>query len=361
MIDAKARLPTWLMAVALVCSAGQAPGEPATPDSPPSLGGAYRGRLLIGAAVEPFQLDGADGALLASQFTSLVAENKMKASRLQPREGVFEFAPADAIVEFAEQHGMAVRGHTLLWFHRTPDWFWIDGGKPASRDLVLARLRRHIEVVVGRYKSRVYAWDAVNEVIDAAQPNCLRDDAWFRVVGPDYIDWAFRYAHEVDPAARLFINDYETTVPAKRDCLERVVKGLLARGVPVTGVGHQMHVSVFEPAVSEVDRTLSLFAALGLENQITEFDMTLYQPRAHFLPASRTQLLAAQGARYGELMQLFASHPEVTAVTWWGLSDAHTHFNSRWAWWHHDQPLLFDAQRRPKPAYWAVLGAAPAH
>jgi endo-1,4-beta-xylanase len=362
MVKAELGGVSWLLITGILIAVGFAAFyRSAATATNPSLADAYRGRLKIGAAVEPFELDGEDGALLVSQFNSVVAENVMKASRIQPREGEFVFAPADAIAAFAQRHGMFMRGHTLLWYRRTPDWFWVDHEKPAARDVVLARLRRHIEVVMGRYKSRVYAWDVVNEVIDETQPNCLRNDEWFRTVGPDYIDWAFRYAHAVDSAARLFINEYSTTQPAKRDCLERIVKGLLARGVPVHGVGHQMHVSVFEPAVSDVDKALTVFAKLGLENQITEFDMTMYRHRAYLLSDTQDRLLAAQGARYRALMTVFLAHPEVTAVTWWGLSDAHTYLNSGWDFWRNDQPLLFDAKRRPKPSYWAVLEAATGH
>jgi endo-1,4-beta-xylanase len=331
--------------------------EPAS--STPSLAQAYRGRLRLGAAVEPGQLNTPEGRLLAAQFNSVVAENVMKPSRIQPSENEFHFAPADAIVDFAQQHSMTVRGHTLLWYKRTPDWFWSDkDGQPASRDLVLSRLRQHIETVVGRYKGKVTSWDVVNEVIDPAQPDCLRHDQWLQVVGPDYIDWAFRYAHAADPDARLMINDYSTTLPAKRLCLQRVVQGLLARGVPVHGVGHQMHLSIFEPAVAEVDETLAVFARLGLENQITEMDMSLYQRHAYLLSDSLDRLLPLQGQRYEALMKVFLSHPELTSVTWWGISDAHSSRNAGWDWWRSDAPLLFDSQQHPKPGYWGVLKAA---
>lgn len=352
------RLAGCAMVCALVvpsaCSAAKR-GQ-GTPPALASLAQAYQGRLLIGAAVEPSQLNGPEGALLAQQFNSVVAENVMKPSRLQPREGEFNFGPADAIAAFAAQHQMRMRGHTLLWYKRTPDWFWTGpNGKPATREQVLVRLKTHIEAVVGRYKSTVYAWDVVNEVVDASQPNCLRKDAWFEVVGPDYVDWAFRYAHAADPTARLFINDFSTTRPDKRDCLARVVKGLLARGVPVHGVGHQMHVSIDEPSLGEVDHALSVFARMGLENQITELDMSLYPRHAYRLAQSAETLLSQQAKRYRALMDVFLAHPEVSAVTWWGVSDAHTHLNSGWDWWRSDQPLLFDRQQSPKASYWVLV------
>lgn len=326
----------------------------------PSLAGAYKGRLKIGAAIEPEQLKTGVGALLASQFSSVVAENAMKAAYIQPREGEFDFAPADTIADFAQKHGLFMRGHTLLWDPLTPDWFWRDSiGKPASREVVLARLKHHIEVVIGRYKQRVYAWDVVNEVIDVRQPNCLRDDRWFRVVGADYIDFAFRYAHAADPKARLFINDDGTARPEKLRCLELVVKGLLARGVPVHGVGHQMHMSVFEPSLAAVDDALSVFARLGLENEITEFDMSLYQRyRSESLSDTPDNLLAKQAERYQALMGVFLKHPELTAVTWWGISDADTWLNAVPGRKRSDQPLLFDKQLRPKASFWSVLRAA---
>lgn len=350
-----AALATTLAATLPGCATtGQQPAA-----ATPSLAQAYQGRFLIGAAVEPSQLDTPEGRLLAAQFNSVVAENAMKPSRIQPRENEFDFAPADAIVDFARQHGMAVRGHTLLWYKRTPDWFWTgQDGKPASRELVLSRLKRHIETVMGRYRTSVHVWDVVNEVIDAGEPDCLRQGPWLQVVGPDYIDWAFRYAHAVDPEARLIINDYSTTQPAKRECLRRVVQGLLDRGVPVHGVGHQMHISIFEPSAAEVDETLSMFARLGLENQITEMDLSLYRRHAYLLSEPSERLLALQGQRYESLMRVFLVHPELTSVTWWGISDFHTARNSGWDWWRSDQPLLFDHRQGPKPAYWGALKAA---
>ena len=325
----------------------------------PSLAKAYEGRLKIGAAVEPSQLASAEAPLLAAHFNSIVAENVMKPADIQPKEGAYNFAPADKLVAYAHGQGMAMRGHTLLWHLRTPEWMWTDSdGKPATRALVLARLKSHIETVVGRYKGAVYAWDVVNEVIDDKQPNCLRKDKWFAAVGDDYIEQAFRYAHAADPKARLYINDYSTEEPAKRQCLERVVKGLLARGVPVHGVGHQMHVSVFGPSVEAIDESQSTFAPLGLENQVTELDVSLYRYQAKSLSDSEEKLQQLQGERYAALMKVFLAHPELRAVTLWGISDSHTWLNHGEYAGRHDAPLPFDRQQQPKPAYTGMLNAA---
>ena len=342
------------LTVLLGAAALQAAGQ-----EPPSLAKAYEGRLKIGAAVEPSQLASAEAPLLAAHFNSIVAENVMKPADIQPKEGAYNFAPADKLVAYAHGQGMAMRGHTLLWHLRTPEWMWTDSdGKPATRALVLARLKSHIETVVGRYKGAVYAWDVVNEVIDDKQPNCLRKDKWFAAVGDDYIEQAFRYAHAADPKARLYINDYSTEEPAKRQCLERVVKGLLARGVPVHGVGHQMHVSVFGPSVEAIDESLSTFARLGLENQVTELDVSLYRYQAKSLSDSEEKLQQLQGERYAALMKVFLAHPELRAVTLWGISDSHTWLNHGEYAGRHDAPLPFDRRQQPKPAYTGMLNAA---
>lgn len=322
----------------------------------PRLSELYAQRFPIGAAVEPSQLDTREGMLLAWHFNGVVAENAMKAPYLQPVEGRFEFAQADRIVAFAERRRMRVRGHTLLWHEETPAWMWQGpGGAPASGELVLARLRAHVTAVVGHYRGRVASWDVVNEVIDGSRPDCLRETQWLRVAGPGYIEAAFRAAHAADPAARLLINDYETTDPARRACLARLVSELRARGVPLHGVGHQMHAKLDHPSAAAVDETLALFASMGLDNEITELDMTL-GPAA---PAgAQPALLARQAQRYAELFGVFARRPDVKAVTLWGVSDAHTWLNMKRDPAHPDQPLLFDAQQRPKPAYHAVAAAA---
>lgn len=313
-----------------------------------SVAQAFAARFPIGAAIEPWQLDAPEAGLLRWHFNSVTAENAMKPAALQPREGRFAFAGADRIVDYAMRNGMRVRGHTLLWHEQTPDWMWEAAGRAATRAEVIARLHAHIAAVVGRYRGRVYAWDVVNEVIDARRADCLRDTEWLRVVGPDYIALAFRFAHEADPAARLFINDFDTTEPAKRACLARVVGDLMRRGVPVHGIGHQMHVGMDQPAAADVEAALAELAALGLESQVTEMDVSL---------GDAPRDLERQAARYGELFRVFVAHGEVTGVTLWGVSDAHSWLNATRAPADPDRPLLFDASLHPKPAYRAVVDA----
>lgn len=353
-------MPRPLLVLLLSLGLWNAGALAAEPAAMRSLATAYGARLKIGAAVEPEQLADADGALLARQFSSLVAENAMKPLRIHPQEDRYVFGPADAVVTFAEQHGLAVRGHTLLWGSHTPDWFWQGAkGQPATREQVLQRLKQHIATVVGHYRGRVYAWDVVNEAIDPDQPSCLRDDRWLQVVGPDYLAVAFRAAHAADPQARLFINDFNTQEPAKRDCLARVVKALLVEGVPVQGIGHQTHISIYWPSLAAIDQSLSTFARLGLENQLTELDMSLYQHHDYQPQQPLAQRLNLQAERYRDLMALVLAHPEVTAVTWWGVADDHSWLNHQPGAPRDDQPLLFDRQQRPKPAFWAVLHQAP--
>jgi endo-1,4-beta-xylanase len=197
----------------------------------------------------------------------------------------------------------------------------------------------------------------VNEVIDPSKPGCLRQDKWLEVTGPEYIEWAFRAAHEADPGARLFVNDFHSTQPAKRECLLELVRGLLARGVPVHGIGHQMHVDLAEPSAREVGEAFAQFASLGLENQVTEMDMSFFAGGERPL-GTDAELLALQATRYAELFRVFRSRRDVTSVTFWGLSDGRTWLGRGAFEGRGDRPLLFDRELEPKPAFWRVVRSA---
>jgi endo-1,4-beta-xylanase len=350
------------LAAAVLAGAAALSAEEAVPSLKDSLGGAF----AIGAAVPPTFVEPGDrhAGLLERQFNALVAENAMKPENLQRVEGRFKWTQADAIVDFAAKRGMALRGHTLVWHQQTSPWFFADRedrAKPASKELLLERLKTHISAVVGRYKGRVRAWDVVNEVL--TDDGRLRDGAsgskWYAICGADYIDAAFRWAREADPAAQLVINDYslESSV-AKRDGMYELVKGMLARGVPVDAVGMQMHVSIYGPSVAEVRAAIDKFASLGLKVQVTELDVSLYGWMEKAKPLG-PELFAKQAERYAELFGLFreeAAKGNLDMVMLWGVSDEQSWLNDFPIPGRGDAPLLFDGAQKPKPAFWAILG-----
>ena len=238
----------------------------------------YHSYFTMGVAVSPRSLQpGPEAELIKKHFSSLTAENVMKPQPIHPNENEYNWEPADQIVEFAQANGMKMRGHTLCWHNQTPKWFFEDKeGKTASKEVVLQRLKTHIEAVVGRYKGKIYAWDVVNEAVPDAPGSLYRTSEWYKIVGEEYIVKAFEYAHAADPAALLFYNDYNTEKPDKRDRIYTLVKGLLDKGVPIHGVGLQGHWSVDEPSAAALEESIRRFAGLGLAVQITELDVSVY-------------------------------------------------------------------------------------
>jgi endo-1,4-beta-xylanase len=332
----------------------------------PSLYEALSAYFPVGTAVSPELLDRANPhyRLLQRQYSALVAGNAMKPESLQPKEGEFRFDDADRIALFASRTGKLLRGHTLVWHQQTPPWFFADPAdpsKPASRELLLSRLDAHVKAVVEHFKGDVYAWDVVNEVL--AEDGRLRGGAelskWGQIAGPDYIERAFRDARAADPKALLFINDYNLeSSAAKREGMYALVKGLRARGVPVDGVGLQMHVSLYGPSVDEIRKTIELFASLGVKVEVTELDVSLYRGEEPAVPATDA-LLRDQGARYGELFALFkdeAKKGRLDMVVLWGSADDDTWLDNFPVAGRPNAPLLFDRKLQAKPAFWAIVG-----
>lgn len=342
--------------------------------APPQLRNVMAAHFKVGAAIEPDSLDSpADAALLASQFSSLTAENKMKPGTIGVAEGKYDFAPADRIVAFAQAHGIAVRGHTLVWHFKSGDWseapawfFTGDPGDPHYRDQVAARLQRYVTDVVTHFRGKVYAWDVVNEVISDDPHQVYREDSpWYRALGKDYIAIAFRAARAADPDVKLYINEYNTDDEGKRAKLLSVVRELRAQHVPIDGVGHQMHISVNWPPLSNIKHAFDDVAALGLDNQVTELDVSLYtdsgacwsNPQAclpdlgHAVP---NDVMRAQAQRYRAVFDLFEQEPSIKSVTMWGYSDKHTWLTSTPVP-RTNLPLLFTANLQPKEAFWTIV------
>lgn len=328
----------------------------------PSLHGIYQGQFSIGTAIMAFQTEGAYGELLQKHFNSIVAGNEMKPVSLQPSEGQFHWEEADKIVQFAKQHGLAIRFHTLVWHNQTGDWMFKDkNGQPMTptaenKKLLLDRLETHIRTVAARYKNDITDWDVVNEVIDPDQPDGMRRSNWYQITGTDYIERAFRITREAaGPNARLFINDYNTHEPKKRDFLYNLVRDLLAKGVPIDGVGHQSHIRLEFPAISEIEQSIEKFASLGLDNQITELDMGLYSNDTDRYETIPESMLIRQAHRYRALFDMFSRQQEhISNVTIWGTDDGNT-WLSMFPIARLDKPLLFDERLKAKYAYWALV------
>jgi len=324
---------------------------------------AYQGVFDIGAAVNARTIRSA-GELIGAQYNSITAENEMKPERVHPEEDRYTFEEADEIVAFARANGLRMRGHTLVWHNQTPDWFFEDGrGGKATKEAALARLRSHIRTVVKRYAGDVYCWDVVNEAVDDAGPGTLRATKWLDVVGPSYIAKAFEFAHEADPKALLFYNDYNESHPAKRERIYALVQSLVDSGAPIHGVGLQAHWNVYDPPLDDIRRAIERYASLGLRLHITEMDVSMFafDDRRTDLAAPTEDMLALQEERYESFFRVFLEFREaIDSVTFWGAADDYT--------WLHDfpvrgrtnWPLLFDARHQPKRAFNRVAALAEA-
>ena len=365
-------------AAALVVACG-GPRTTATAPTSASLKDAFRDAFLIGAALSPRQFEGLDTAsvaLVAREFNAATPENVLKWERVHPQPDRYDFAPSDAYVAFAQKHGMFVVGHTLVWHSQTPRWVFENAqGQPLSRDELLARMKEHITTVHGRYKGRIKGWDVVNEALN--EDGTLRESPWKRIIGPDYLVKAFQFAHEADPAAELYYNDYNLDYPAKRDGVIRLVKSLQAAGVPIHAVGTQEHLKLTTPSIALVDSSIRMIAATGVKVNVTELDIDMLPPATRNatadvsvraaaaasldpfkagLPDSLQQALAR---RYEDLFRVYvANRAAIDRVTFWGVADKDSWLNGWPVPGRTSYPLLFDRQLARKPAYDAVTEVA---
>ena len=348
--------------------------------SPSSLKDAYNSCFMVGAALNPAQFTGQDKVeetIIKTQFNTISPENVLKWEVVHPQPGTYDFSQADKYVEFGQQNRMFIVGHNLVWHSQTPKWVFEDGhGKPVSRKVLLHRMRDHIDKVVGRYKGRIGGWDVVNEALN--EDGTLRQSPWMKIIGEDYIEKAFRYAHKADPRAQLYYNDYSLENEAKRKGALELVKKLRARGAPINGVGLQDHVSLHSPTADQIDTTIGEFGKLGVKVMITELDVDVLpwpasnqaadvsltlaadpklNPYPNGLPDEVQQTLAK---RYADLFGAYAKHCGlVTRVTFWGVTDKDSWKNNWPVKGRTNYPLLFDREGKPKPAFDSVMQLAP--
>ena len=319
--------------------------------------------------------------LLLGQFNAVTAENAMKWECIQPAEDRWIWGPADVLVELAEENGLHLTGHTLIWHQQAPAWLFEDAsGNPASRELLLQRMEKHINAVVGRYKGRAKSWDVVNEAIN--EHGSLRESDWRRIIGDDYIDKAFAFAHAADPDARLYYNDYNMHAPGRRAGTIALVERLRAGGVPVHGIGMQGHLRIDAPeTLDEFEKSIVAFGELGLDVAITELDVsvlpwpgekqggadigerhdyeTLMNP---FVNGLSEDVEAAFRQRYIDLFRLFLKHSDkIARVTFWGLNDGMSWRNNWPMRGRTDYALLIDRDNRLKPVWKEIIALKDTH
>jgi endo-1,4-beta-xylanase len=367
-----------------------------------SLKDAFAGKFLIGCADDLTSNNDAYQASIRAQYDIVTPENCMKPQPIHPSENTYNFKTTDAMVDWCQKNGLKVWGHTLGWHSQTPAWFfqavnpkteeaqptrgprmsfdpkaphlsmdemWARSikGEMASSKVALKRLEKHIKTVVGRYKGRIIGWDVFNESIadggDGSTEN-LRTFSWYKVVGPEVLTKAFKWAHQADPKAKLYYNDYNIEQGAvenkgKHASSMLMLKRLLKEGAPITGVGIQGHWHL-DTNLADVEKAIENYASLGLKVSITELDVTAtgensgafsVNQGAKKIPAEN---YIKQAEVYKKLFEIFMRHSDVIErVTFWGLSDTRS-------WRRGQDALLFDGQLNPKPAYKAVIETSQA-
>lgn len=361
----KARIFISILALAIWFLATSSSNHSAHQDQQKGLKDYYASYFPIGVAVSPRALKSDEGQLILTQFNSMTAENVMKVGPIHPEENKFNWGPADEIVNFAQANSMKMRGHTLCWHNQLPKWMFIDQkGDTVSKEVLLGRLKTHITEVVTRYKGKVYAWDVVNEAISDKTDEFYRKSTWYKICGEEFIAKAFQFAHEADPEALLFYNDYNEINATKRQKIIKLVTELKNSGVPIHGIGLQGHWAVNEPSHSQLDSTLAEFAATGLTLQITELDISVY-PKEHQrrdrkvedYDTTFNEMKANQQIEvYKMCFELFRKYKKsISSVTFWNISDRSSWLDNFPVRGRKDYPLLFDKKLKPKKAYYEVI------
>lgn len=354
-----------LLIAAFVAACGN---QKATVVEEPSLKDAVGDKFLIGVALNVNQSSGVDTSsikLVKQHFNSIVAENCMKCEVIHPEEDRYDFTLADQFVSFGEKNGMAVIGHCLIWHSQLAPWFCVDEkGNNVTPEVLKQRMKDHITTIVTRYKGRIKGWDVVNEAI--LEDGSYRKSKFYEILGEEFIPLAFQYAHEADPDAELYYNDYAMNMPGKREGVVKLVSSLKEKGIRIDAVGMQGHMGMEYPDINEFEQSIVAFAGTGVKVMVTEWDMSalptvkqsanisdtvayqkMLNPYPETLPDSVSK---AWNNRMKQFFGLFEKHADVISrVTAWGVSDSDSWKNDFPVKGRHDYPLLFDRNYQPKP------------
>ena len=354
-----------LLIAAFVAACGN---QKATVVEEPSLKDAVGDKFLMGVALNVNQSSGVDTSsikLVKQHFNSIVAENCMKCEVIHPEEDRYDFTLADQFVSFGEKNGMAVIGHCLIWHSQLAPWFCVDEkGNNVTPEVLKQRMKDHITTIVTRYKGRIKGWDVVNEAI--LEDGSYRKSKFYEILGEEFIPLAFQYAHEADPDAELYYNDYAMNMPGKREGVVKLVSSLKEKGIRIDAVGMQGHMGMDYPDINEFEQSIVAFAGTGVKVMVTEWDMSslptvkqsanisdtvayqkMLNPYPETLPDSVSK---AWNNRMKQFFGLFEKHADVISrVTAWGVSDSDSWKNDFPVKGRHDYPLLFDRNYQPKP------------
>ncbi|MBU2879926.1 endo-1,4-beta-xylanase [Aliiglaciecola lipolytica] len=330
----------------------------------------FKDHFKIGTAISRDQILGVlpdDLNVAKAQFNTFTPENSMKWERIHPQPDVYDFEAPDALVEYAQENNQELVGHTLVWHSQTPDWVFEDEqGEPLTREALLKRMQDHIFTVAGRYRDRIFAWDVVNEALN--EDGTLRESKWSTIIGDDFIEYAFTYAKQAAPNAKLYYNDYNLYKPEKRAGALALIKNLQSKGIQIDGIGMQAHYSLDNPELSLMEDSIVAYAATGIDVMITELDISVlpfpeseeqgadisldialqerFNPYPDGLPSEVNKQL---GKRYKEVFAILKKHGDkISRVTFWGVSDARTWRNDWPMQGRTDYPLLIDRELKLK-------------
>ena len=328
---------------------------------------AYQDYFSVGVAINMGNLNTArnpkDMEIILTNYNSITAENDFKPSSVQPQEGQWNFANADAIADFCREHGIKLRGHCLVWHSQVGRWMFQDkdaDGKniQASKEKLYERMKTHITTIVQRYSDIVYCWDVVNEAItdDANATDPLRPSQWKQIAGGDeFIRKAFEFAHEADPNALLFYNDYSTVDPHKRDRIYNMVKEMKEAGVPIDGIGMQGHFSIYDPSLEDIEAAIVKYSEIVDHIQFTELDIRVNRETGGGLNMNRQgeeitpERQQMFNDKYTGFFDVVRRHADVVdVVTFWNVSDRDTWLGTS------NYPLLFDKDANAKETYYMV-------
>lgn len=325
-------------------------------------------RFLIGAAVNVNQMNGGDregATAVRRDFNAIVAENAMKSEEIHPEKDRYYWDEADRLVDFGEANGITVTGHCLIWHSQLAPWFpYDDEGNYVTAEELKKRMRDHIHAVVGRYKGRIKGWDVVNEAI--LEDGSYRKSPFHEILGEEFIPLAFQYAHEADPDAELYYNDYAMNMPAKRDAVVKMVRQLKERGLRIDGIGMQGHMGMDYPDIEEFEQSIEAFASTGCNVMITEWDMSAlptlnrganiadkveYEKALNPYPDGLPEDVSREwNERMERFFELFLKHSDkISRVTFWGVSDGDSWKNDWPMKGRKEYPLLFDRNYEMKP------------